>query len=101
MNREIVEKISRLVEEVYLKEKETGFESLDGMRQGVAHYVAEQIVENNDTSLLDHCPEWVKVFVFEYIRVYEEEGEVVIYSSVGKTDHSVMAKSLFNLLGAK
>lgn len=47
MNRRIAEKISRSVEEVYLKEKYTRFLSLNGMWSDVVHYLDEKIVENN------------------------------------------------------
>jgi hypothetical protein len=101
VNREILAEISKLVDEVLQKEQEIGFASLNGMRQGVGHFVAEQIVFTSDPSLLDGCPDWIKDQVFEYVRLYQEEGEVAIYSSVGKADHTEMARSLSNLLCAK
>jgi hypothetical protein len=100
MNQKIVDEISRLIDKVHLKEEESGFE-LNTLRQGVGHYVAEQIVKTSDVKLLNLSPDWVKRQVLEYVRLYQEEGEVAIYSSAGKADHTKMVKSLSNLLCPK
>jgi hypothetical protein len=64
----------------------------------VAFHVAKCIVRYRDPSLLAEVPEDVATWVRDMIAVYKEEGRLISTYSVGKVDHSELARQLVEVI---
>ena len=93
--------IESAVEDAYRTEREMGFLCLTGMRQPVAFFAAQTIVESGDSRLIGRCPPWLVAELYRWLDAYRDDGSLITYSSAGQADHSLIAKRLTELLPPK